>query len=178
MSADAYRGLDLKSRQMVVDTVRQLRKKMLNKENILEWDKDEIFPEAAIREMLGPGIGLQLLFIPEEYGGAGGGARDCCKVTQEMAKICLGVATGFFRHPAGDRSDTGRRHPGTEKALAHPHCRWQHPGGLCRDRAGGGQQPGLPENHGRTGDGRQRHITGYKITGNKQFISTGGYADS
>ena len=38
---------------------------MLTKEKILEFDRKEIFPEAAIREMLGPEIGLQLLIIPE-----------------------------------------------------------------------------------------------------------------
>jgi alkylation response protein AidB-like acyl-CoA dehydrogenase len=90
------RGLDDESRQMVVETVRQLRKKLLTRDNILEWDKKEIFPEAAVREMLGPEIGLQLLFIPEAYGGMSGGARDCCAVTREMAKICLGVGTAFF----------------------------------------------------------------------------------
>ena len=87
MSENEYRGLDLESRQMVIDTVRQLRKKLLTKENIHKWDKEEVFPEAEIRELLGPEIGLQLLFIPEEYGGMGGGARDCCRVVQEMSKI-------------------------------------------------------------------------------------------
>ena len=96
MEQNAVQGLDLESREMVVDTVRQLRKNLLAKENILKWDAEEIFPEDAIREMLGPDIGLQLLFIPEEYGGMSGGARDCTAVTQEMAKICLGVATAFF----------------------------------------------------------------------------------
>jgi alkylation response protein AidB-like acyl-CoA dehydrogenase len=81
---------------MVVETIRQLRKKLLTKEQILEWDKHEVFPEAVVREMLGPEIGLQLLFIPEEYGGMGGGALDCCAVTREMARICLGVGTAFF----------------------------------------------------------------------------------
>ena len=89
-------GLDEETRQMVVDTVRQLSKRLLTRKAILEWDREEIFPEAAIREMLSPEIGLQLLFIPEAYGGMGGGARDCCAVTREMSKICLGVATAFF----------------------------------------------------------------------------------
>ncbi len=71
-------GLDLESRQMVIDMVIQLRKKLLTRETILELDKKELFPEDIIREMLGPEIGLQLLFLPEEYGGMGGGARDCC----------------------------------------------------------------------------------------------------
>ena len=44
----------------------------------------------------GPRLGLQLLMIPEAYGGLGGGARDSCAVTREMAKICLGVTTAFF----------------------------------------------------------------------------------
>ena len=82
-------GLDEDSRKLVLDTLRQLRRKMLTKENILEYDKNDIFPEDVIRKMLHPEIGLQLLFIPEAYGGIGGGARDCCLVTQEMARICL-----------------------------------------------------------------------------------------
>jgi len=90
------KGLDLESRQMIIDTVRQLRKRLLTKEKILEFDKNEIFPENTIRELLGEDIGLQLLFIPEEYGGIGGGARDCCEVIREISNICLGIATGFF----------------------------------------------------------------------------------
>ena len=69
---------------------------MLTPENLRKWDDEEIFPEAEIRELLGPEIGLQLLFIPEEYGGMGGGARDMAAVSEEMAKICLGVATAFL----------------------------------------------------------------------------------
>ena len=47
----ALKGLDEESRQMVVDTVRQLRKRLLTKENILAYDKKEIFPEDVVREM-------------------------------------------------------------------------------------------------------------------------------
>ena len=89
-------GLDHESRQMVLDTVAQLKKRLLTKDKILQYDREEIFPEDTIREMLGPEIGLQLLMLPEAYGGIGGGARDSCAVTREMAKICLGVTTAFF----------------------------------------------------------------------------------
>ena len=51
-------GLDLESRQMVLDTVAQLKKRLLTPEKIAEFDRDEIFPEDTIREMLGPEIGL------------------------------------------------------------------------------------------------------------------------
>jgi alkylation response protein AidB-like acyl-CoA dehydrogenase len=93
--SDLY-GLDVESRQMVLDTVGQLGKRLLTPEKIAEYDRKEIFPEDTIREMLGPEIGLQLLMIPEEYGGLGGGARDSCAITREMAKICLGITTAFF----------------------------------------------------------------------------------
>jgi hypothetical protein len=38
-------GLDEETRQMVVDTVRQLSKRLLTKKAVLEWDRDEIFPK-------------------------------------------------------------------------------------------------------------------------------------
>ena len=177
MNQDGLKGLDAESRQMVIETVRQLRKRMLTREKILEWDHNETFPEAEVREMLGPEIGLQLLFIPEEYGGMGGGARDCCAVTQEMAKICLGVATAFFAIQLG--SD-----PILVGATPEQKERWLGriaegdtlvAYGVTEPEAGSNlaalktkADPVMDDSGG---------ITGYKISGSKQFISTGGYAD-
>jgi alkylation response protein AidB-like acyl-CoA dehydrogenase len=171
------RGLDDESRQMVVETVRQLRKKLLTRDNILEWDKKEIFPEAAVREMLGPEIGLQLLFIPEAYGGMSGGARDCCAVTREMAKICLGVGTAFFAIQLGsDPILVGATREQKEKwlgAIAE--------GGFLvayavTEPEAGSNLASLKTKAEPVTDGNGT-ITGYSITGSKQFISTGGYAD-
>lgn len=177
MSEHEYRGLDLESRQMVVDTIRQLPKKLLTKENIHTWDKQEVFPEAEIRELLGPEIGLQLLFIPEEYGGMGGGALDCCRVVQEMSKICLGVATGFFAIQLGsDPILVGATEAQKQKWLG----RIAEGGSLVAYAV---TEPGAGSNLASlktkavpvtNADGT---VTGYKITGSKQFISTGGYAD-
>ena len=177
MSDNAYRGLDLESRQMVVDTVRQLGKKLLSKENIRKWDKEEVFPEAEIREMLGPEIGLQLLFIPEEYGGMGGGARDCCKVTEETAKICLGVATGFFAIQLGtDPILVGATEAQKEKWLG----RIAEGGSLVAyavTEPGAGSNLAALKTKAEPVTGEDGQIKGYRITGSKQFISTGGYAD-
>ena len=49
-------GLDAESRQMVLDTVAQLKKRLLTPEKIFKFDHEEIFPEDTIREMLGPEI--------------------------------------------------------------------------------------------------------------------------
>ena len=115
-------GLDPESRQMVLDTIGQLKKRLLTKENVLKFDREEIFPEETIREMLGPEIGLQLLMLPENCGGIGGGARDSCAVTREMAKICLGITTAFFCYTAGCRSDYCRGHRETETKVVRRNC--------------------------------------------------------
>ena len=38
-------------------------------------------------------LGIQLLFVPYEYGGMGGGAFDVYRVCERMAAIDLGLAT-------------------------------------------------------------------------------------
>jgi alkylation response protein AidB-like acyl-CoA dehydrogenase len=170
-------GLDEETRQMVVDTVRQLSKRLLTKKAVLEWDRDETFPEAAVREMLSPEIGLQLLFIPEEYGGMGGGAMDCCEVTREMSKICLGVGTAFFAIQLGsDPIMVGGTEAQKEKwlgAVAEGNSLVAY--AVTEAEAGSNlaslktkAEPVLDDSGA---------ITGYRINGSKQFISTGGYAD-
>ncbi len=175
--ANELTGLDFESRQMVLDTIGQLRKRLLTKDKILEYDKDEIFPEDTIREMLGPEIGLQLLMIPEEYGGMGGGARDSCAITREMAKICLGVTTAFFAIQLGaDPLIVG----GTEEQKAKWLGRIAEGDTLVayavtEPDAGSNLVAIKTKADPITDDAGE--ITGYVINGSKQFISTGLYAD-
>ena len=174
--SDLY-GLDLESRQMVLDTVGQLKKRLLTPEKIFEYDQKEIFPEDTIREMLGPEIGLQLLMIPEEYGGLGGGARDSCAITQEMAKICLGITTAFFAIQLGaDPIMVG----GTEEQKQ----KWL--GKIAAGEALVAYAVTEPDAGSNVASIKTKadpvlndagEITGYKINGAKQFISTGGYAE-
>ncbi|MBT8370879.1 MAG: acyl-CoA dehydrogenase family protein [Deltaproteobacteria bacterium] len=174
--SDLY-GLDSESRQMVLETVGQLKKRLLTPEKLIEFDRKDIFPEEAIREMLGPEIGLQLLMIPEAYGGLGGGARDSCAITREMAKICLGVTTAFFAIQLGaDPIIVG----GTEKQKH----KW-----LGKIAAGealvayavtepdAGSNVAAIKTKAKPVMNDAGDIIGYKINGTKQFISTGGYAD-
>lgn len=177
MNDIVYKGLDDESRQMVVETVRQLSKKLLTKEKIQEWDKHEIFPEEAVREMLGPEIGLQLLFIPEAYGGMDGGARDCCAVTREMAKICLGVGTAFFAIQLGsDPILVGATQEQKQKWLGRIAEGDTLVAYAVTEPEAGSNLAALKTKAEPVTDENGR-ITGYKINGSKQFISTGGYAD-
>ena len=170
-------GLDLESRQMVLDTVAQLKKRLLTKERILEFDRKEIFPEDVIREMLGPEIGLQLLMIPEAYGGLGGGARDSCAVTREMAKICLGITTAFFAIQLGaDPIMVGATEEQKQKWLGKIAAGDALVAYAVTEPDAGSNVAALKTKADPVTDASGR-ITGYRINGNKQFISTGGYAD-
>jgi alkylation response protein AidB-like acyl-CoA dehydrogenase len=170
-------GLDLESRQMVIDTVRQLKDRLFTREKILEYDKNEIFPEETIREMLGPDIGLQLLFIPEEYGGMGGGARDCCAVIREVCKICLGIGTAFFAIQLGSEPIiVGGNEEQKQKWLGAV-AEGDTLVAYAVTEAGAGSNLAALKTKAEPVKNDAGEVTGYTINGTKQFISTGGYAD-
>ena len=170
-------GLDLESRQMVLETVRQLKKRLLTPEKLFEFDRKDIFPEEDIREMLGPEIGLQLLMIPEAYGGLGGGARDSCAITREMAKICLGVTTAFFAIQLGaDPIIVGGTKKQKEKWLGKIAAGEALVAYAVTEPDAGSNVAAIKTKAEPVKD-EAGEIIGYKINGTKQFISTGGYAD-
>lgn len=170
-------GLDPESRQIVLDTLGLVRKRLLPKEKILELDKKEEFPEDIIREMMGPDIGLQLLFVPEEYGGMGGGARDSCALTREMAKICLGVATAFFAIQLGaDPIMFAATEEQKEKWLGKI-AEGDSLVAYAVTEAEAGSNLAALKTKAEPVRNDAGQITGYVINGTKQFISNGGYAD-
>jgi alkylation response protein AidB-like acyl-CoA dehydrogenase len=89
-------GLAPEMTDMVIQTLRQVVQRELPEERRLELDRDDIFPIDLIRHLLSPEVGLHLIFLPETAGGLGGGARDICRVSEEMAAVDLGVATAFL----------------------------------------------------------------------------------
>jgi len=162
---------------MVLDTIGQLRKRLLSKEMVLEWDQKEIFPEDTIREMLGPEIGLQLLMIPEQYGGMGGGARDSCIVTRAMCKICLGVGTAFFAIQLGaDPLVVGGTQEQKQKWLGKI-AEGQALVAYAVTEPGAGSDVANIKTKADPVTNDAGEIIGYKINGTKQFISTGAAAD-
>ena len=170
-------GLDPESLQMVLDTVGQLKKRLLTPEKISGFDREEIFPEDTIREMLGPEIGLQLLMLPEAYGGLGGGARDSCAVTREMAKICLGITTAFFAIQLGaDPIIVAGTEEQKQKWLGKIAAGEALVAYAVTEPDVGSNVAAIKTKAEPVMDEAGK-ITGYKINGSKQFISTGGYAD-
>ena len=80
---------------MVLSTLRDYAERALKAERLLELDRTNEFPEQVHRDLYGE-MGLHLLFIPEEFGGMGAGAYDIYRVSEVLARIDLGIATGVL----------------------------------------------------------------------------------
>ncbi|HLA80894.1 MAG TPA: acyl-CoA dehydrogenase family protein, partial [Thermoleophilia bacterium] len=173
----ALTGLPLEERQMILDLLAEVRERMLTPQKLREWDAQEVFPEAEIRELLGPEIGLQLLFIPEEYGGMGGGARDVAAFSEQMAKICLGVGTAFLAiHLGADPILVSGTDAQKKKWLTKLAEEGSIVAYAVTEPEAGSNLSNLKTTATPVVDDAGI-VTGYHINGTKQFISNGGYAD-
>jgi alkylation response protein AidB-like acyl-CoA dehydrogenase len=169
-------GLDDESLGFVLQTLRAVTERRLDKETRLHLDAGDEFPIELVNEMLGPELGLHLLFLPEEVGGLGGGGRDLFRVSEEMARTDLGVATAFLAIALGvDPIVVG----GTPEQKRHWLGRIAEEGLIV---AYGVTEPEAGSNVARLKTeatpvlGEDGVVTGYRITGAKQFITNGGVA--
>jgi alkylation response protein AidB-like acyl-CoA dehydrogenase len=88
--------LDAESLRLVLDSLADFAKANLSDEKLLDFDEKDIFPEELVRAIGSEELGVQLVFIPEEHGGMGGGAFDVYRVCEAMARIDVGLATGVL----------------------------------------------------------------------------------
>ena len=168
--------LAYKTLKLSVKSLKEFAKKRLPDEVLIELDERDECPVDIVRDMCSPDkLGIQLLFIPEEFGGMGGGTFDVYCICEEMARIDLGVATSVLATFLGsDPITVGATHEQKKLWLS----RIADEGLLF---AYGATEPEAGSDLGalRTTadrvmqDGR---IVGYKINGNKQWISNGGIA--
>ena len=174
--ASANDGLDLETLELTLEAIGEFSATLLPQEKLLELDHADEFPVDVVRAMCGEQLGVQLLFIPEEYGGMGGGAFDVYRVCEKLAAIDLGVATGVLATFLGsDPIVFG----GTEEQQAHWLSRIAGEGLLmayCATEPEAGSDLGALRTRAEpvmeNGD-----LAGYRISGAKQWISNGGYAD-
>jgi alkylation response protein AidB-like acyl-CoA dehydrogenase len=167
-----------KTLKLSLKSLRDFAKKRLPDETLIELDERDECPLEIVRHMCSPDkLGIQLLFIPEEFGGMGGGAFDVYCICEEMAHIDLGVATAVLATFLGSDPITVGATPEQKKLWL---TRIADEGLLF---AYGATEPEAGSDLGalRTTadrvlqDGR---VVGYKINGNKQWISNGGIADA
>lgn len=169
-------SLDTDTLNMVLTTLRDYAVKRLKPEYLRELDAQDQFPHDVLHDLYDPDkFGLHLIFIPEEYGGLGGGANDIYRVSEQMARIDLGIATAVLATFLGSDPITVG---GTPEQKSYWMGRIAEEGLLV---AYGATEPQAGSDLGSLTtravpieqDGQ---ITGYTISGRKQWISNGSVA--
>ncbi len=167
-----------KTLKLSLKSLREFAKKRLTDEVLMDLDARDECPLEIVRHMCSPDkLGIQLLFIPEEFGGMGGGTFDVYCVCEEMARIDLGVATAVLATFLGSDPITVGATPEQKKLWL---TRIAEEGLLF---AYGATEPEAGSDLGALRTTAERVVQdgrnlGYKITGNKQWISNGGIADA
>jgi alkylation response protein AidB-like acyl-CoA dehydrogenase len=164
--------------KLSLKSLRDFAKGRLPDEKLLELDAKDECPLDVVRTMCDPNqLAIQLLFIPEEYGGMGGGAFDVYCICEEMARIDLGIATGVLATFLGSDPITVGATPEQKKLwlsrIADEGILFAY--GATEPEAGS-DLPSLKTTADRVMEGGR--VAGYKINGAKQWISNGGVADA
>ena len=167
-----------KTLKLSMKSLRDFAKKQLSDQVLIDLDARDECPLEVIRKMCDPeSIGIQLLFIPEEYGGFGGGAFDVYCICEEMARIDLGIATAVLATFLGSDPIFVGATPEQKKLWLG---RIANEGLLF---AYGATEPDAGSDLGALKSTAERvmegdRVVGYKINGLKQWISNGGIADA
>jgi acyl-CoA dehydrogenase len=170
-------GLDADTLKMMLEALDDFVDAALTPEKQLELDHEDICPEDIVRAMCSDELGVQLVFIPEAYGGMGGGAFDSYRVCETMARHDIGLATAVFATFLG--SD-----PVLVGATEEQKKEWL--GRIAEQGivfAYGATEPDAGSDLGAmttkavpVEEGGK--VVGYRINGRKQWISNGGIADA
>ncbi len=172
----AQAGLDAETLKMTLEAIRDYVHDAISDERALQLDHDDECPIDVVRGMCSDDLGVQLLFIPEEYGGMGGGATDVYRVCEEMARHDVGVATSvlatflgsdpIFVGATADQKNTWLSEI-AERGVLYAYGATEPDAGSDLAALKTTATPVM------TGDA----VTGYRLDGRKQWISNGGVAD-
>ena len=78
------------ARQIAEEKIKPLR---------AELDESEEFPWTIVKDLAD--TDMFGVFVPEEYGGVGGGCLDLCLVMEELSRVCCGVAVSYAASALG-----------------------------------------------------------------------------
>ncbi|GAJ15674.1 unnamed protein product, partial [marine sediment metagenome] len=134
-----------------------------------ELDEKEEFPWSIIKNLAD--TDLMGVYIPEEYGGLGGGCFELCLVIEELSRVCAGVAVSYAASSLGSLA---LLEYGSEKLknkyLPDIAIGKKLSAFAITEETAGSDASSIKTTASRT-DG------GYLINGSKQFITNGGEAD-
>ncbi len=167
-----------KTLKLSLKSLRDFAKKRLPDEVLIDLDARDECPLEIVRTLCSPDeLGIQLLFIPEEFGGMGGGAFDVYLISEEMARIDLGIATAVLATFLGSDpivvGATAEQKKYWLSRIAEEGLLFAY--GATEPNAGS-DLAALETTADRVMDNGR--VAGYKINGSKQWISNGGIADA
>jgi alkylation response protein AidB-like acyl-CoA dehydrogenase len=171
-------GLDDNSREMMINGIKAFAERNIPEDYLLELDKrGEDISKEKIKDMYDPTkLGINLLQIPSDFGGIGASNFDMYQVCEVLASIDLGVATSVFATFLGiDPIRVGgtpeqRKKWFTKIATEGTLVAYAATEAEAGSDLGSLKTKAVPVEE----DGK---VIGYKITGNKQWISNAGIAD-
>ena len=169
-------GLDAETLGLMVEGLREYLSDALPPARVLDLDHEDICPEDTVRAMSAD-LGIQLVFVPEEYGGMGGGAFDSYLLCEVMARKDIGLATAIFATFLG--SD-----PILVGATEDQKAQWL--GRIAEEGIVFAYGATEPEAGSDLGALKTRavpievdgEVSAYRINGAKQWISNGSIADA
>jgi butyryl-CoA dehydrogenase len=134
-----------------------------------ELDEKNLFPEVPMKALAQADI--LRVFIPEEYEGLGGGCMEISLATEELSRICAGVATTYSANAlaaqpiiiAGDEEQKRRFLPRIASGQSYAAFALTEP-------EAGSDAGGIKTTAVETDDG-------WLLNGTKQFITNGGVAE-
>ena len=169
-------GLDRETLEMMLSSLDEFVAETLPDQRRLDLDHEDVCPEDTVREMCSEELGVQLVFIPEEYGGLGGGAFDSYRVCERLARVDIGVATSVFATFLGSDpilvGATDEQRKEWLGRIAEQGIIFAY--GATEPEAGSDLGAMTTTAHPIETDGE---VTAYRINGRKQWISNGSIAD-
>jgi butyryl-CoA dehydrogenase len=134
-----------------------------------ELDEKEEFPWDIVKELAN--ADMFRVFVPEEYDGLGGGGLELCLVTEELSRVCCGVAVTYAASALGCMT---LMEYGTEEQKRK----------FLPDIASGKKlgafaitEPTAGSDSGNIKTTAEKVAGGYLLNGTKQFITNGGEAE-
>jgi alkylation response protein AidB-like acyl-CoA dehydrogenase len=171
-------GLDLETLEFTLESIGEFARRELPDAVLIDLDERDEFPAELVRKMCSDELGIQLLFVDDEYGGMGGNAFDVYRVCERLASLDLGLATSALATFLGsDPISVG----GTDDQKRTYMGRIASDGILMAYGAtepdAGSDLAALKTTATPVPQDGNGTIAGYRLSGAKQWISNGGVAE-
>ncbi|HQR25842.1 MAG TPA: acyl-CoA dehydrogenase family protein [Nocardioides sp.] len=172
------KGLDAGDLVLMLEALEDFTADALTVDLQLQLDHEDTCPEDIVRAMSDPEtLGVQMVFIPEAYGGMDGGAFDSYRICEVMARRDIGLATAVFATFLGSDpilvGGTENQKKGWLGAIAEEGTVFAY--GATEPEAG--SDLGAMTTTARPVTDESGVVTAYVLNGRKQWISNGSIAD-